>query len=460
MFVSDDLAGTRLTGYRCRSRSTAGLLSGVVVRLSAAARPCGTVQCAASVRGKNGLGVSGARGLEADGKRGEPVPVLTRRVTQLWPCSFPDCHNQYSTQRKRDVHARVHIGDRPYCCLVEGCAKRFYRKDHAGIHAQVHLDVKRFGCPFEGCKKRFGQLVGLRSHLAVHTGKKPWMCPIESCGQGFSRKNIMQSHLRLHAQRPKAPKPDREYFCPVEGCGKRFLIRQCKAAHMRNHSVEQSWPCPVPGCDWQFRWKGSRDSHLRSHARKKRWLCPVPDCGKSFVRQQQLPPHLLKHGVQTGVQVPVEEKRPPCRPQKMHSPGVCAGSRTRSGTTGASGRRKSYPVPLMTGKAACDKGRVASVSQSRFQQPFASAQAQAQVSSCGDAVMRRLRRSDADLSSIRWSAASEPVSAPDDLMLPAGDGAPAPRSPCRQAGVAVAMVRLPTTDSVQLWSWLSDILDE
>ncbi|XP_077368049.1 uncharacterized protein LOC144013278 [Festucalex cinctus] len=81
-------------------------------------------------------------------------------------------------------------GRRRSACGV--CGKTFASARNRDVHTRIHTGERPFGC--QQCGKRFMQSAHLKSHLSIHTGARPHACP--RCPRTFSSNYSLNVHLR------------------------------------------------------------------------------------------------------------------------------------------------------------------------------------------------------------------------------------------------------------------------
>lgn len=76
-----------------------------------------------------------------------------------------ECGEAFPTKTARDVHARLHTGDKPYKCKY--CGKCYRAKNTLDSHLEIHLDIRKYEC--EICSKRFRKKTHLNYHIKTHS---------------------------------------------------------------------------------------------------------------------------------------------------------------------------------------------------------------------------------------------------------------------------------------------------
>jgi uncharacterized Zn-finger protein len=99
----------------------------------------------------------------------------------------------------QDVSKEDSLEDKPYCCNVAGCDKKYTNKYSLRRHVETHNSRRKFTCEF--CGKSFALGQYLKDHLNVHTGERPYKCKVPGCNQAFSQAGKLSIHTRMHNDR-------------------------------------------------------------------------------------------------------------------------------------------------------------------------------------------------------------------------------------------------------------------
>ncbi|KAK6043706.1 zinc finger, C2H2 type [Cooperia oncophora] len=84
--------------------------------------------------------------------------------------------------------------DRPFRWQCAYCEKMFHHRRDKNIHERVHTGEKPYTCGY--CGRGFSQSQTLTIHIRTHTGEKPYPCSV--CGQEFRDSSALRKHEYRH----------------------------------------------------------------------------------------------------------------------------------------------------------------------------------------------------------------------------------------------------------------------
>ncbi|TNV85558.1 hypothetical protein FGO68_gene372 [Halteria grandinella] len=146
-------------------------------------------------------------------------------------CPFIDCTKTFKECGNLKTHLRSHLSLRDFTC--EHCGKQFKLKQHLKNHEKSHFEASLIPCTIEGCTKRFTRRNRLDLHLkAVHSGLKLFKCTVAGCSRAFSEKGNLMVHLRTHTG-------EKPYECKY--CQRVFTSVGNKKDHERRHQNQSSY---------------------------------------------------------------------------------------------------------------------------------------------------------------------------------------------------------------------------
>ena len=86
------------------------------------------------------------------------------------------------------THVRAHYRTDTHMCRYEGCDKTFPTAHKLKVHERRHqTENKPYKCEMEGCGKVFSANGTLTAHMKIHSGERPHACPVDGCEKRFTK---------------------------------------------------------------------------------------------------------------------------------------------------------------------------------------------------------------------------------------------------------------------------------
>ena len=119
---------------------------------------------------------------------------LGHSIERPFICDFKDCNKTFKYTSNLNRHKRRHNEKKSFKCDFKDCDKSYPFLDSLKSHQKyIHSDI-RYRC--FNCNKTFPRKNELKEHERIHSGEKPFKCGINGCDKSFRVKKLLNFHQR------------------------------------------------------------------------------------------------------------------------------------------------------------------------------------------------------------------------------------------------------------------------